>query len=87
MSQVASVTRLAPSLAQRLLQDCQYRVDIAIDTFFANPQMFSLDGGYGRKAAAPVLDKRKLNALFDTYRGKQCIASTSSIPSLSLWCF
>ncbi|XP_065177573.1 DCN1-like protein 1 [Sycon ciliatum] len=68
VSQVASVTRLAPSLAQRLLQDCQYRVDIAIDTFFANPQMFSLDGGYGRKAAAPVLDKRKLNALFDTYR-------------------
>ena len=72
VSQVAALTQLRHDVALQLLQDAGFRVDHAIELYYSTPHRYirrGRDGGGPVPAPRSLVDKKKLNNLFDHYRG------------------
>ena len=60
----ASLTQTGEKTALFALSQHDWKLDIALDNYFANPEL------YYRETKVITLDRKKLEAMYNKYRGK-----------------
>ena len=66
VQQFISLTKTVERTAMMCLSQNDWRLDMAMDDYFQNPEKYSQPGAFRQQARA--VDKRKIGQLFDTYR-------------------
>ena len=69
----ASLTQTGEKTALFCLAQHDWKLDIALDNYFANPEL------YYRETKAVTVDRKKLEAMYNKYRGKLFLALTAAI--------
>ena len=73
-----ALTQTPDKIAMACLNAHDWKLDIALDSYFSNPEYFHNGqlphgyggGGGGHQQRAPKVDKRSLEASYNRYRGK-----------------
>ena len=61
----ASLTQTGEKTALFCLSQHDWKLDIALDNYFANPEL------YYRETKAVTVDRKKLEGMYNKYRGKE----------------